>query len=358
MRITFALPMAGIAGGVKVVFQRADFLRSCGHDVRIVYPAVLAPRSGARWRVEAALRSAKYRTEAARGRSEAREWFPLQSRITHVPSLEPRYLPRADVVVATGVDTAAWIAQLPADRGRKIYFIQDVEDWDVGEAAALATWRLPFARRLVVSRRLAEVASEQGVHVDAVVPNGIDPEQFYPPPGARDAGRTRLLALWHRDSRKGLADWIAALPRIRAVYPDVQPVFFGAVAPPPGALPPDVEFHLRPAPRELRELFWGAAVFVGPSRREGFGLTPLEAMACGNAVVTTAVGAVPDYAVHGRDALLVPPQAPEALARAVLAVLQDDALRCALGRAAACRAREFDLKATNEGFAQALLSGA
>jgi alpha-1,3-rhamnosyl/mannosyltransferase len=81
---------------------------------------------------------------------------------------------------------------------------------------------------------------------------------------------------------------------------------------------------------DVRALLAGAAVFVYPSRYEGFGLPPLEAMALGVPVVATSVGSLPE--VLGDAALLVPPGDPDALVAALAQVLGDDALR---GRLAA-----------------------
>jgi glycosyltransferase involved in cell wall biosynthesis len=71
------------------------------------------------------------------------------------------------------------------------------------------------------------------------------------------------------------------------------------------------------------ELLAGAAVFAFPSRYEGFGLPPLEAMAAGVPVVATAAGAVPE--VVGDAAQLVPVGDESALAAALAAVLDDSA---------------------------------
>jgi len=69
----------------------------------------------------------------------------------------------------------------------------------------------------------------------------------------------------------------------------------------------------------------------------------LEAMVAGVPIVSTAVHGVPEMARADREALLVPPGDPAALARAMLALLRDDARAQQLAEAAAVRvAREYD----------------
>jgi glycosyltransferase involved in cell wall biosynthesis len=79
---------------------------------------------------------------------------------------------------------------------------------------------------------------------------------------------------------------------------------------------------------ELRVLYGHAALFVFPSLYEGFGMPVLEAMACGAPVITSNSTALPEVA--GDAAVLVNPDDPEALARAMLRVLEDSALRAGL----------------------------
>ncbi|AWT46612.1 MULTISPECIES: glycosyltransferase family 4 protein [Streptomyces] len=81
-------------------------------------------------------------------------------------------------------------------------------------------------------------------------------------------------------------------------------------------------------------------VFALPSRYEGLPVAVVEAMVCGIPVVATAVNAVPDVVVPGRTGLLVPPQRPDALARAVAHLL--DHPREAARMVAEARARIDD----------------
>jgi glycosyltransferase involved in cell wall biosynthesis len=78
----------------------------------------------------------------------------------------------------------------------------------------------------------------------------------------------------------------------------------------------------------LRCFYQSAAAFVFPSRYEGFGLPPLEAMACGTPVVTSNVSSLPE--VVGDAAMLVNPENVFDIARGIREVLVDKALRCAL----------------------------
>ena len=83
-----------------------------------------------------------------------------------------------------------------------------------------------------------------------------------------------------------------------------------------------------------------AELFVHPCGWEGFGLVLLEAMLAGLPVVASEVSAVPEIVADGETGLLVPPGEPDALARAVTAVLADAARRAALGEAGRTRAHE------------------
>ena len=69
-----------------------------------------------------------------------------------------------------------------------------------------------------------------------------------------------------------------------------------------------------------------ASVYVQPARWEGFGLAVLEAMVCGVPVVATNVSSLPELVADGETGLLVPPDDPAALARAIEWALADPAL--------------------------------
>jgi glycosyltransferase involved in cell wall biosynthesis len=90
---------------------------------------------------------------------------------------------------------------------------------------------------------------------------------------------------------------------------------------------------------DLPGLYAGARAFVLPSRYEGFGLTCLEAMACGTPVVAADRAALPETC--GDAALLVDPDDGEALTRAVLIAAGDAAAREALRAAGLRRAGLF-----------------
>jgi glycosyltransferase involved in cell wall biosynthesis len=86
-------------------------------------------------------------------------------------------------------------------------------------------------------------------------------------------------------------------------------------------------------------------VFALSSRYEGLPIALLEAMAAGRACVATSVGGVPEVVSDGVDGVLVAPGDPDALARALTALLDDPARRAGLGARAAARAEDFRLDA-------------
>ena len=90
---------------------------------------------------------------------------------------------------------------------------------------------------------------------------------------------------------------------------------------------------------ELRALYENALCLVFPSRYEGFGLPPLEAMVCGCPVVAAHAGAVPE--VCGPAALWFDPEQPATLAEALTRLIEEDGLRDGMRGAGLARARDF-----------------
>lgn len=95
---------------------------------------------------------------------------------------------------------------------------------------------------------------------------------------------------------------------------------------------------------DLPKLYNLAALFVYPSRYEGFGLPPLEAMACGVPVICSNAASLPE--VVGDAAYVVPPDAPEVLAAAIRQVLENHQLRAAMRSKGLERAKRFTWEET------------
>jgi glycosyltransferase involved in cell wall biosynthesis len=113
------------------------------------------------------------------------------------------------------------------------------------------------------------------------------------------------------------------------------------------------------ARKDLPALFGAATAFVFPSLFEGFGLPPLEAMACGTPVICSNAASLPE--VVGEDALLFDPRSPEALAGCMRRLLDDAELQDRLRAAGLARVPLFSprraMHQTMEVYREAVAAG-
>ena len=226
--------------------------------------------------------------------------------------------------------------------------------------AALAGGKLRLA---TPSRWLAGLVERSGVAEQVaevrVIPNGIDLDVFSPgDPGAKATARAELglpqdslvIAFAARGGAdnpwKGFDILAKALPRV-AESTAGRAIELLAMGGETAPSIPDVRVHAIPFSADrasLARCYRAADLYLHPARAETFGLTPLEAMACGTPVVATDVGGIPEVVTHGETGLLVPVDDPTALADAVIALAADDARRSQFSAAGVRRAAEFGIE--------------
>ena len=232
---------------------------------------------------------------------------------------------------------------------------------DAGYLADDARERMTAAARELISRSRrvlvpseyvgAEVVMTFGVHPArvAVTPLGCDHvARDLPPGGFGPAREPYVLTVSRVDARKNHVRMLRAFELlVREGFPHRW-----VVAGPPGHGVEDFERALAASPArhrvdwrrhvpdaELPRLYAQADVFLFASLNEGFGLPPVEAMACGTAVVTSCVTSLPE--VCGEGAWLVEPTDEERIFEAARRLLSEPELRRELERKGRERAREL-----------------
>ena len=183
---------------------------------------------------------------------------------------------------------------------------------------------LEMAHRVAAVSRAVADETMRGFGVPAfrieIVPNGVD--EFWSPGSVTESDY--LLFVGTLEPRKGIGDLMAAWSSLPEPRPRL--ILAGDRGWRTTVLPdPRIEVRGFVSGEKLRELYRGARAFIYPSKYEGFGLPPLEAMACGAPVIATRTGAIPDYAEGA--AVLVRPGSRTELKEAMVKVLQDHGLR-------------------------------
>jgi glycosyltransferase involved in cell wall biosynthesis len=161
-------------------------------------------------------------------------------------------------------------------------------------------------------------------------------------------GREHVLCIANLRPEKGHELLLAAFSEVARRRPSAHLVLIGD-----GSLRPSLEADARRlgiepntsflgARRDARMFLDEASMLVLASRVEGLPVVIMEAFQAGVPVVATAVGGVPEVVKHEHNGLLVAPEDPRALARAILSILEDPTKRRTLADGARASASTFD----------------
>jgi len=312
-------------GGYKVVFEYSNRLIGDGNKVTIVYPSFLYfLKSSIKRKLKMCFFFFYYMIFKRKG---VTGWFPLDSRITNkfVFSLNQNHIPKADIYIATSMETAVFLNHYnQIDFTQKYYLIQALEDWQWGKEAALETWKFKL-NKIVISPWLQTIANSLGEKTE-LIENGVDRKEIKKIIPIHEKDKLTIMMLYHKQKLKGCEDGLKALIMLKEKYPSMNSIWFGCPDKPLN-LPYWIKYYKQPNEILLNKLYNNSGIFVGTSHCEGFGLTIGEAMSCGCAVACTNAGGYLTMAKHRNTALVSEIGDVEGLAKSIEELVENDTLR-------------------------------
>jgi len=313
-------------GGVKVINEYANRLAECGHEVTLVYPLEVRtgnPLYAFRKKISALVDRLQNVTNNLYYNPN-----PAVNLIV-IRNLTSKYIPGGDAVVAVGWQTAEAVADLPPEHGRKFYLLQSFETYFSQKRRILTTYHLPL-KKIAVSGWIINEINLIGEGCLGPLANAVHPEEFFietPSPERTND----VLMIYHPHKIKGAKDGIVVLGRLKRKRPELQAVMVASRRP-LHRIPAWIKVIVRPSIDELRHLYNASKVFLHTSYWEGWPLPPMEAMACGCAVVAFANRGVLEYLIDQENALLGPVGDVDMLTQKVFSLLESDQMQRHIAR--------------------------
>jgi glycosyltransferase involved in cell wall biosynthesis len=319
MRLIFVAPSTPHpSGGVAVIYEMAAAMARRGHDAHLYHVNFFGATASSLDEVG---------------------WFSFPEGLTHhfVPASpgDLAAIPHGDVIFGFSFD-----GQMAPQSGLPVVLIQGYKM--LGDAIERHAFEVPCPK-ICVASWLVEAGREVGVLANELVhvPIGVHHDRYRVkrPIASRPP---RVSFCYSRHPGKGPQLAIDVVARVKRAVPELEVIAFGTREP-EHVLPGWVSYVTQPCQRHLVDDIYNASrVFLCTSRVEGFGLTNIEAMACGAALVTTDNGGSRDYARHGKTALVAPYGDVGAVADHVAALLRDDDRRVAIATAGREYVERFD----------------
>jgi hypothetical protein len=307
-----------MSGGIRVVYEYSNRLIDLGHQVTLV-SAQSDDTETKHMKLFSWLLSFIARINPSLFEVSI-DYYKIKAKLFRVPDLSEAYIPDSDVIIATAWQTAEWVNSYSLRKGRKFYLIQGYETWNGPEERVKSTYKMPL-EKIVVSTYLKDLLKLIGEKCHGPIISGVNFDLFFNK-DKRYNEHKRIGMLYHNSLIKGIPDGIKAFEIAKRAHPDIELVMFSTKKKGQN-VPEYAEYHQNPSQDKLREIYCSLDLFLWPSLNEGGSLPPMEAMACKCAVVATNVGAIPDFIIPDKTALVSPPNHPEILARNIIRFIED-----------------------------------
>lgn len=257
-------------------------------------------------------------------------WFKFNDDICIISNKEKDYIDKiidSEIVFATAVQTAEFVKDHFL-KAKKYYLIQGYENWGVDDGYLRRTYNYGFTN-IVIAEWLKQIVDMYSHEPAFLLSNPIDVGIYRCLSDQRNRTKNSIALLYHEREKKGVADAMKVLYLLRESIPNLTVEMFGTFQR-PKRLPEWIHYSFNASQSETIKIYNSVQCFLCATIEEGFGLTGLEAMACGACLVSTDYKGVKEYAIDGFNALLSPIHDVEGLAMNIKGLFEDEEKRVML----------------------------
>ena len=303
MKINFILPhqIRIPMGGIKVVHKLAMEISKIGVDVEIIVPNLL--KNGFKYRLKYILFNVRDFFQGVR--FEPYYKIPKGVNYKIVEKISSDTINKSDYSIFVGAQ-AILISKLSIEeleRGNYFHLIQGMEYQGLFSKKIHSLWNKKISK-IIVSKWLTSYISNIERKSKKIGPilNAVDNNEFYlkHPIISR---KPSILFCYHRNKCKGSVDAMKIVEWVHEHYSTVD-IRMYCSRKPLIKLPSWIKVSVRPNMEDLNNLYNQTSIFLHTSNNEGWGLPPMEAMACGSALVAYRNNGILEYAKHNHNSLL------------------------------------------------------
>lgn len=285
-------------GGYKIVYEYANRLTCRGHKLSLLF---LNTNYLKAYHMPMIVKKVYFDILHKRGI----KWFVLNDKVEKISDYSLKRVRKlfaeTDVAIATAVGTASYVAENFRTKN-KIYLIQGRENWSRNDGYVDSTYRLGM-KNVVVSQWLKDIVDGISDSESVLIRNPIDLTEYNVTNPQHNRKKYTLSVLFNPNPVKGFSNAFQVILMLKKKYPELEVKSFGAY-PRPNYFPKWIEYIKNANQKQTIDVYNKTQVFLCSSINEGYGLTGLEAMACGCALCSTNYSAVYEYAVSGTNCLL------------------------------------------------------